>query len=96
MSYVLKDKAPILKEKKKVFHNLVTAFFFRLQKSVRSLGALLLRTPTSYVFDEESTVGGEGHYCLINVVVLADTVFQVLGCREIIKGDPMGQRARKG
>ena len=55
---------------------------------------LLLKTPTNYVFDEESTVGGETNYCLINAVFLADIIFQVLGCREIIKGDLACKEAR--
>lgn len=53
---------------------------------------LLLKTPTSSVFDEESTVGGEVHYSLINAVFLADTIFQVLGWGEVIKGDLTGKR----
>lgn len=54
---------------------------------------LLLQTPTSYVFDEERTVGRKIHYSLINAVSLADTIFQVLGWREVIKGDLTGKGA---
>jgi len=39
-------------------------------------------------------VGGETNYCLINAVFLADIIFQVLGCREIIKGDLACKEAR--
>lgn len=54
---------------------------------------LLLKTLTSYVFDEESTVGGKIHYRLINAASLADTIFQVLGWREVIKEDLTGKGA---
>lgn len=49
--------------------------------------------PTSYVFDAESTEAGAVHYCLIHAGFLANTVFQVPGCREIIKEDLSGQGA---
>lgn len=48
---------------------------------------LLLKTPTSYVSDEDGTVDGEIRYCLINAGFLADSIFQVPGCSEIVKGD---------